>query len=298
VEKSGWHLTYFGSPEMISNKIDSFSHQEYNKEEFKNIDYIKEKVSSGEDLFGEWRNYEKVDPETNQDLPRNWRFLSGINESSFQKKQINSFSVGWISHDPTSFELYLGPSLKKLEGEFNKIQVSDDLNPAANYNRIIEKCKTDWLILCHEDVAFSHDMIKIIDDSIIKNPGYRFFGSVGANVENKLVHPDQSNHFDVATVDCCFIVINLKELNNKFDQLTFDDFHLYVEDFCVQLGERGKTIPCKWVGHNEYISMNKKSKGWMYHHGKTYSLLGPSWGKYSIYKDKLNKKWNRNIPTT
>lgn len=77
-EKSGWHLTYFGSPEMISNKIDSFSHQEYNKEEFKNIDYIKEKVSSGEDLFGEWRNYEKVDPETNPDLPRNWRTLSKI----------------------------------------------------------------------------------------------------------------------------------------------------------------------------------------------------------------------------
>ena len=77
-EKSGWHLSYFGSPEMISNKIDSFSHQEYNKEEFKNIDYIKEKVSSGEDLFGEWRNYEKVDPETNQDLPRNWRILHKI----------------------------------------------------------------------------------------------------------------------------------------------------------------------------------------------------------------------------
>lgn len=77
-EKGGWHLTYFGNEEMIANKIASFSHQEYNKEEFRDMDYIKEKVSAGEDLFGEWRKYENINPESNKNLPRNWRILSNL----------------------------------------------------------------------------------------------------------------------------------------------------------------------------------------------------------------------------
>lgn len=48
----GWHLTYWGGAEKISEKIKSFSHQEFNTEEFTNLDRIQERVSGGKDLFG------------------------------------------------------------------------------------------------------------------------------------------------------------------------------------------------------------------------------------------------------
>ena len=51
IPRGGWHLSYFGTPEFISNKIKNFSHQEYNSTEFTDISLIKERVNSKKDLF-------------------------------------------------------------------------------------------------------------------------------------------------------------------------------------------------------------------------------------------------------
>lgn len=75
-ENGGWHLSYFGGVEMVANKLQNFSHQEYNKEKFKDKDHIEKSISEGIDLFGEWRKYERIDPEYNIDLPKNWKILN------------------------------------------------------------------------------------------------------------------------------------------------------------------------------------------------------------------------------
>jgi beta-1,4-mannosyl-glycoprotein beta-1,4-N-acetylglucosaminyltransferase len=49
--KCGWHLSYFNTPENISNKIQNFSHQELNIEKFINIDSIQSKMNNKKDLF-------------------------------------------------------------------------------------------------------------------------------------------------------------------------------------------------------------------------------------------------------
>lgn len=60
----GWHLTYFMSPEMISKKLESFAHTEYNTEHFKNIDRIKQCMINNTDPFNrEDHEFEMVDPE-------------------------------------------------------------------------------------------------------------------------------------------------------------------------------------------------------------------------------------------
>ena len=51
----------------IKNKIISYSHQEYNTKEFTNTDLIREKISSGEDLFNRNINYKKIN--INNDFP-------------------------------------------------------------------------------------------------------------------------------------------------------------------------------------------------------------------------------------
>ena len=51
IKKGGWHLSYFGSPDFIRNKIQQFSHQEYNTDDITNTTYIKQQIQNGGDLF-------------------------------------------------------------------------------------------------------------------------------------------------------------------------------------------------------------------------------------------------------
>lgn len=48
----GWHLSYWGSAENIAYKIKSLAHQEYNKDEYTDINHIKNKIQNGQELFG------------------------------------------------------------------------------------------------------------------------------------------------------------------------------------------------------------------------------------------------------
>ncbi len=61
ISNGGWHFSFLKSPESIKNKIISYSHQEYNKEEFTNTDLIKKRISLGEDLFQRKIEYKKVE---------------------------------------------------------------------------------------------------------------------------------------------------------------------------------------------------------------------------------------------
>ncbi len=47
----GWHFSYFGDVNYIINKIKSFSHQEYNTDEYTNSEIIKNLIKEGKDLF-------------------------------------------------------------------------------------------------------------------------------------------------------------------------------------------------------------------------------------------------------
>ena len=56
----GWHFSFLKDPESIKNKIISYSHQEFNKEEFTNTKNIKDKISQGKDLFDRKIDYKIV----------------------------------------------------------------------------------------------------------------------------------------------------------------------------------------------------------------------------------------------
>lgn len=53
ISNGGWHLSYWGTVEDIQNKIKSFAHQELNNDRFLDSNYIKTKISKGEDLYRE-----------------------------------------------------------------------------------------------------------------------------------------------------------------------------------------------------------------------------------------------------
>lgn len=58
---NGWHLSWFGD---VKEKIEAFSHQEYNTPEFTDIDHITHCRTTGMDLFKRGTQNVKVDPKT------------------------------------------------------------------------------------------------------------------------------------------------------------------------------------------------------------------------------------------
>lgn len=52
VENGGWHFSYLGGVDRIIQKLSAFAHTEYNTEEYKNPERIKQALEKGEDIFG------------------------------------------------------------------------------------------------------------------------------------------------------------------------------------------------------------------------------------------------------
>jgi len=74
----GWHLTDFGDAQFIKNKIENYSHQEINTDEFKNISSINAKINAGIYVFlkeGEAKNTITIPIKENNRLPPCLEFL-------------------------------------------------------------------------------------------------------------------------------------------------------------------------------------------------------------------------------
>jgi beta-1,4-mannosyl-glycoprotein beta-1,4-N-acetylglucosaminyltransferase len=69
IQKAGWHLSYFGNSNFIKNKIEMFSHQEYNHENFIDIKKIEERVKNGKDLYDRFVEIKKISISENDYLP-------------------------------------------------------------------------------------------------------------------------------------------------------------------------------------------------------------------------------------
>ena len=68
----GWHLSYFGNPTFIQNKLQNFAHQEYNKEENTNLENIAEKLKNKLPLLPN-QNIEYIPIENNKNLPPRYK---------------------------------------------------------------------------------------------------------------------------------------------------------------------------------------------------------------------------------
>ena len=75
----GWHFSYLFSPEGIKNKIQAFSHQEYNKDEFTSKEHIEDCIKNGKSIFHlDPQRTEKIyhiPIELNTNLPHDYHLL-------------------------------------------------------------------------------------------------------------------------------------------------------------------------------------------------------------------------------
>lgn len=207
---------------------------------------------------------------------------------------MKNFTIGYINHNPSVHERLLGPSIKNLKGDFDVIFTSDKLLPAQNYNKMISETKTPYLILTHQDVSFSSDLLFCIEETIESlGKNWGSLGMVGVTKHGEYKWSTEKEIQQVDTLDCCFIAIR-KDTEIIFDENNFDDYHLYVEDYCAQL--KHKDLPSFTILTNSAESSPTGSYSftdlrYLRHHSVTVSQRGYCWGRYREYRDRLEKKW-------
>lgn len=225
--------------------------------------------------------------------------LESINTLSkfyFQRYIDLDITISYISHDSKVYEKFLGRSLKELIGRYQLNSKVSGEPPAKLYNDMISECKTKYIIFTHEDVDFSNDLLYKIHETILSIGDFGVIGMVGVDHEGNYRWSTNNKTFEVQTLDSCFIIINTQH-DLIFDDQTFDGLHLYVEDYCAtvskKLGKKNYTI---LIDSEESPNISSKIS-YLNHHSNTLNKLGPCWGDYLTYKEKLINKW-KDIKTT
>jgi len=72
IKNAGWHLSYFGNEKFIKNKLENFTHQEFNKVEFTDEKLIEQRIYNGKDLFDRPTSIINISIEDNDNLPPNY----------------------------------------------------------------------------------------------------------------------------------------------------------------------------------------------------------------------------------
>jgi len=77
IDNGGWHLSYFGDSKFIKNKIEQFSHQEYNNDYYTSIEKIEKRVNNFNDLYDRNNHNMKLSIKDNYYLPSEYeKYLS------------------------------------------------------------------------------------------------------------------------------------------------------------------------------------------------------------------------------
>jgi beta-1,4-mannosyl-glycoprotein beta-1,4-N-acetylglucosaminyltransferase len=61
IPNSGWHFSFMGGFNKIKQKLEAFSHTEFNLEHLKDEKYINDCLISGKDLFGRDMEFEVLE---------------------------------------------------------------------------------------------------------------------------------------------------------------------------------------------------------------------------------------------
>lgn len=76
IPRGGWHFSYFLGYNDIRKKLESFSHTEYDKEEYKSRANVKTCIEGGIDLFHRGHNLDRVPAELYHQYPAGWKELN------------------------------------------------------------------------------------------------------------------------------------------------------------------------------------------------------------------------------
>ena len=154
---------------------------------------------------------------------------------------------------------------------------------ARLYNLLLRLDGPRYRIFCHADVTFPPDFAERVSTAIqaLADDGrpWGALGVVGRAWDGAYTWSHEVQEpAAVCSLDSCCLVVDVSQ-GLTFDDKTFDEFHCYVEDYCLQCHSQELGV---YVVPAEFT-----------HHGVSYAQLGSRWGDYSKYRRRLDRKWKR-----
>jgi hypothetical protein len=152
---------------------------------------------------------------------------------------------------------------------------------------LLERCETDVFGLVHADTRLSTEVCESLTAAAMAGA---VAGIVGRSLDRRYVWSrDVAAPTPVSTLDSCSLFVStalVRERGLSFDTVTFDDFHLCVEDFCLQATRVCVPIvvapgPASHAGQM-YVGANRDA--WR--------------EQYKVYRARLNEKWRGTEFTT
>jgi len=201
------------------------------------------------------------------------------------------YTISYIKHNQNDFDNFLGPSLESLNGNFITDSLSDELRPASAYNISLARAKTSYIIFTHEDIKFSSNLLECLDETIdqLEN-NFGLLGGSGVDQSGAYFFSSRDKIYQIQTSDASFFVVKRDNLL-LFNNIIFDDFHLYTEDYCARLYTK--------LGLNSYtflLDMNhwgytSPDQYYIQHNSTTCMNIGFCWGSYPHYKQIFQRMW-------
>jgi hypothetical protein len=197
-------------------------------------------------------------------------------------------TIGVVFNDEAVLDTYLRPSLEKVDGRVRAVEVSNvgnalTTNIASLYNVLLQMTGPDVVALLHPDISFEEgfvrDLFSAIEALERRGEPWGALGIVGRTWTGEYLWCyEVTEPVRVCSLDSCSLVTR-PSLGIRFDQRRFDEFHCYVEDYCLQ---------SQAAGYGVYVFPTTGRHG-----SATKSVKGSQWGKYRSYRRRLGLKWWR-----
>jgi Glycosyltransferase like family len=146
-----------------------------------------------------------------------------------------------------------------------------NLPVAAIGNQHLSGCTREVFGMCHVDCSFGEGALW----AFVEAAGQGQVCGISGKSMDWTVRWSHSNPGPVSTLDCCAVFFRANS-ELRFDASTFDGFHCYVEDVCLQAQARGipVIVPEANAGHRGERTGQKE---WQ--------------ADYERYRGKLSSKW-------
>jgi len=241
IPNGGWHLSYFGTPSFISNKIKNFAHQEFNSDTFTKEESIEQRIKNGIDIYDRNIKIIKYDVKLNERLPPNYNlvycFIHSCNLKTLNRLE---YLIDKIKNCGINFKtVFINNIGKPIENNFENVHnYSNDpsLFEIPTINKIIQFSKKhpyDNILYLHtkgvahpDDYHELNDWINLMLHFLLNKSNKELlnkYDCIGCNYKNDPL-PHYSGNFWWANCKYLSTLPEIPELNiNKNDA----EYHLF-----------------------------------------------------------------------